>query len=93
MTVLFVLFFVLKGLFTDTGSLKNTLIGVGAFAAVLVVAYVASSGADAGKYMYNGAPATSMESHLAGAGLVAFYILIIAAAASMIWAGVKKMTT
>jgi hypothetical protein len=34
-----------------------------------------------------------MESHLAGAGLVAFYILIIAAAASMIWAGVKKMTT
>ncbi|MGJ8591785.1 MAG: hypothetical protein ACSHXF_04520 [Aquaticitalea sp.] len=93
MTVLFVLFFVLKGLFTDTGSLKNTLIGIGAFAAVLVIAYVASSGSDAANYMYNGAPATTTESHMAGAGLVAFYILIIAAAASMIWAGVKKMTT
>lgn len=93
MTVLFVLFFVLKGLFTDTGSLKNTLIGVGAFVAVLVIAYVASSGSDAGNYMYNGAPATVGESHMVGAGLMAFYILIIAAAASMIWAGVKKMTT
>jgi hypothetical protein len=93
LTVGFVLFFVVKGLFTDTGSLKNTLIGVGAFAVVLVIAYVFSSGSDAANYMYNGAPATTTESHLAGAGLVAFYILIIAAAASMIWAGVKKMAT
>ncbi len=92
-TLLFVLFFVLKNLFTDTGSLKNTLIGVGAFVAVLVIAYALSSGSDAGKFMYNGAPATANESHLVGAGLVAFYILIIAAAASMVWAGVKKMTT
>ena len=93
MSILFVLYFLFKNLFTDTGSLKNTLIGAGAFVGVLVIAYVLSSGSDAGKYMYNGAPATAMESHLAGAGLVAFYILIIAAAASMIWAGVKKMTS
>lgn len=93
LTLGFVLIFVLKNLFTNTGSLKNTLIGIGAFAAVLVVAYVLSSGSDAGNYMYNGAPATTTESHLAGAGLIAFYILIIAAAGSMIWAGVKKMTT
>ena len=93
LTLLFVLFFVIKGLFTDTGSLKNTLIGIGAFAVVLVIAYVLSSGSDAAKYMYNGAPSTTMESHLAGAGLIAFYILIITAAATMIWAGVKKMTT
>ncbi len=93
LTLLFVLFFVIKGLFTDTGSLKSTLIGVGAFAAVLVIAYVMSSGSDGGEYMYNGAPATATESHLAGAGLIAFYILIAAAAGSMIWAGVKKMTT
>lgn len=92
-TLAFVLFFVLKNLFTDTGSLKNTLIGIGAFVAVLVIAYVVSSGSDAGNYMYNGAPATSTESHLAGAGLIAFYILIAAAAGAMIWAGIKKMIT
>ena len=93
LTLVFVLFFVLKGLFTDTRSLKGTLIGVGAFVGVLVISYVLSSGSDAGKYMYNGAPATTTESHLAGAGLIAFYILIVAAAASMIWTGIKKMTT
>lgn len=93
LTLAFVLFFVLKNLFTDTGSLKNTLIGIGAFAAVLVIAYVLSNGSDSGNYMYNGAPATVAESRVAGAGLIAFYILIVAAAASMVWAGVKKMTT
>lgn len=93
LTLAFVLFFVLKNLFTDTGSLKNTLIGIGAFAAVLVIAYVLSNGSDSGNYMYNGAPATEAESRIAGAGLIAFYILIVAAAASMVWAGVKKMTT
>lgn len=93
LTVGFVIVFVLKNLFTDTGSLKNTLIGIGAFAVVLIIAYLLSSGADAGKYMYDGIPATTMESHLAGAGLIAFYILIVAAAGSMIWTGIKKMTT
>lgn len=92
-TLAFVLFFVLKNLFTDTGSLKSTLIGIGVFAAVLVVAYVLSTGADAADYKYNGAAPTTTEAHMAGAGLIAFYILIIGAAAAMIWAGVKKMTT
>jgi hypothetical protein len=93
MTILFVLFFVFKNLFTDTGSLKNTLIGVGAFLAVLVIAYVLSTGSDAGLFKYNKVPSTVTESHMVGAGLVAFYILIVGAAAAMIWDGVKKMTT
>lgn len=93
MTLIFVLFFVIKNLFTDTASLKNTLIGIVAFVVVLGIAYAFSSGSDAGNYMYNGKPATSMESHLAGAGLIAFYILIVLAAGTMIWAGIKKMTT
>ena len=36
--------FVIKNLFTDTGSLKSTLIGLGAFVAILVVSYVLSGG-------------------------------------------------
>lgn len=92
MTLIFVLFFVIQNLFTNTASIKSTLIGVGAFVAVLVISYVLSSGSDAGMYMYNGAPATETESHLVGAGLVAFYILIIGAAAAMILSGIKKIT-
>lgn len=91
LTLVFVLFFVLKNLFTNTGSLKNTLVGVGAFAAVLVVSYVLSSGSDAGDYFYNGVAATEGESHMVGAGLIAFYILICGAAAAMLLSGVKKM--
>jgi len=41
-TIAFVLFFVLKNLFTNTAGLKNTLIGVGAFLAVLLIAYLVS---------------------------------------------------
>ncbi|MFC4722560.1 hypothetical protein ACFO5O_09520 [Geojedonia litorea] len=91
LTLVFVLFFVLKNLFTNTGSLKNTLVGVGAFAAVLVISYVLSSGSDAGDYFYNGIAATEGESHMVGAGLIAFYILICGAAAAMLLSGVKKM--
>lgn len=91
LTVASVVIFVLLNLFTDTGSLKNTLIGVGAFVAVLIVSYIFSSGADAGNYMYNGAPATEGEAHLVGAGLVAFYILIAGAALAMLLSGIKKI--
>lgn len=93
LTVVFVLFFVITNLFTNTSSLKSTLIGIGAFAVVLVISYVLSSGADSANYMYNGVASTPTEARMAGAGLIAFYILVVAAAAAMIWAGIKKMTT
>ena len=91
-TLAAVVIFVLLNLFTDTGSLKGTLIGVGAFLGVLVISYLLTSGSDAGDYMYNGAPATEGESHMVGAGLVAFYILIVGAALAMMLSGVKKIT-
>ena len=89
LVLLFVVVFVLKNLFTNTGSLKNTLIGVGLFAAVLIIAY-AVSGGDTNTYMYNNKVATEGQSHMVGAGLIAFYILIIGAAAAMLFAGAKK---
>lgn len=91
LTILFVVFFVLKNLFTNTATLKNTLISVGVFAAVLVLAYVISGG-DATPYFYNGVEATSGESQLVGAGIIAFYILIASAAIIMLLSGVKKLT-
>lgn len=93
LTVAFVVLFIVQNLFTSSGaSLKNTLIGLGAFVAVLVVSYVISSGDDASKYVYNGVKATSGESKMVGAGLIAFYILIVGAAGAMILSGLKKLT-
>ncbi|MBO3099276.1 hypothetical protein [Gelidibacter pelagius] len=92
LTIVLVLIFVLQNLFTNTSSLKSTLIGVGAFAGVLIISYILSSGSDAGNYLYNGAPATEGEAHMVGAGLVAFYILIIGAAAAMLLSGIKKIS-
>ena len=86
----FVIFFVVKNLFTDTAGLKNTLIGVGAFAAVLIIAYVVSGG-DTMQYKLQDGVATDGQSTMVGAGLVAFYMLLFVAAAAMIFAGVKKV--
>ena len=89
-TLALVVVFTLKNVFSNTSGLKNTLIGVGAFVAVLVIAY-AVSGGDSMAYKYNGSPATEGESTMVGAGLVAFYILIAVAAGSMLVGGAKKM--
>jgi hypothetical protein len=86
----FVLFFVLKNLFTNTKSLKSTLIGVGAFAVVLIISYVAAAG-DPMQYKLQEGIATEAQSQMVGAGLIAFYILLAVAAISMIFSGVKKV--
>ena len=86
----FVIFFVLKNLFTNTAGLKNTLIGIGAFAAVLIIAYLVSGG-DTREYKLEDGFATQGQSHMVGAGLVAFYILLAVAAITMIFSGVKKI--
>lgn len=88
--LLSVIIFVFKNLFSNTGSLKNTLIGIGAFLAVLIVSY-AVSGGDTMVYKYGGNPATEGESHLVGAGLIAFYVLILTAAGAMLFSGIKKL--
>lgn len=92
LVLLLVLGFILKNLFSDPKSLKNTLIGVGLFAAVLLISYMVSGG-DTNQYALGeeGKFATEGQSQMVGAGLVAFYILILAAAGAMIFSGVKKM--
>ena len=91
-TILFVLIFALKNLFTNTANLKNTLIGVGAFLAVLIIAYVVSGG-DTMQYelQEDNTFASDGQSTMVGAGLVAFYILLAVAAITMIFSGVKKI--
>jgi len=92
LTVLFVVIFVLQNLFTNASGLKNTLIGVGAFLAVLLIAYLVSGG-DTMAYKNGDYIATAGQSTMVGAGLVAFYILLAVAAVTMILSGVKKITS
>ncbi len=93
----FVVVFVIKNLFTNTSGLKNTLIGVGAFAAILIISYVLSDTENPvmenGKnlFRYGDKVATGKEIQMSGAGLVAFYILLALAAITMIFSGVKKV--
>ena len=89
-TIALVLLFTLKGLFTNTATLKSTLIGAGAFLAVLLIAYLVSGG-DTREYFYNGIVATEGESQMVGAGLTAFYILMSTSVVVMLLSGVKKL--
>lgn len=90
MAILFVVVFVIKNLFTNPSGVKNTLIGVGAFIAILGISY-ALAGGDSMQYKLEDGFATDSQSHLVGAGLIAFYILIAVAAGAMIFSGVKKI--
>ncbi|WP_439152215.1 hypothetical protein [Winogradskyella sp.] len=90
LVLLFVVVFVIKNLFTNTSGLKNTLIGVGAFAAVLIISYVVAGG-DTRQYKLQEGFASDTQSHMVGAGLTAFYVLIVVAALTMIFSGVKKV--
>ena len=89
-TLALVVIFTLKGLFTNTASLKSTLLGAGAFIIVLVISY-AVTGGDTRDYLYNGIPATEGESHMVGAGIVAFYILMAGSIIAMLLSGVKNL--
>lgn len=89
--ILLVLLFVIKGLFA--GDIKKTLMTVGAFAVVIIISYVISSGSDLNLQPFNdkGLGITEAISKNVGAGLNAFYILAVLAIGSMLLGGVKKL--
>ena len=89
--LLLVLLFVLKGLFA--GDIKKTLMTVGAFAAVVIISYVISSGSDLDlkPFTDKGLDVTESVSKNVGAGLYTFYILAALAIGSMLYGGAKKM--
>ena len=86
----FVVFFVIKNLFSNTGSLKSTLIGAGAFVGILVLSYLVSGG-DPTEYFDQGILTDGGTSQAVGAGLVSFYILGALAIFSILFSGIKKM--
>ncbi|TYA74503.1 hypothetical protein [Seonamhaeicola marinus] len=91
LVIAMVLVFVVKGLFA--GNVKKTLMSVGAFLAVVIIGYAASSGTDLSltPFLEKGLDVTESTSKNVGAGLIIFYILAILAIASMAYSGVKKI--
>ena len=85
------LLFTLKNLFSNPASLKKTLYIIVGLAVVVGISYAISSGTDvADEYK-----AMSDESTIKkiGMGLNVFFILTVVAVGSMLWGGIKKMSS
>ncbi|MCB0465374.1 MAG: hypothetical protein KDC78_06820 [Aequorivita sp.] len=87
-TIIFVLFFVLKGILA--GNIKNTLISVGAFLLIVVISYVLAKGTP--MEMQEGEMLSASGSKWVGTGLYTFYIMAVLAIGAMIFSGIKKVT-
>ncbi len=85
----FVVFFVIKNLFTNSAGLKNTLIGLGGFLLVAIISYVISSGVETP--MRDGKILSASGAKLVSTGLNMFYILAVLAIIAMLGSGVKKL--
>ena len=85
--VVLVAIFVIVGLFR--GNIKNTIIAVGSFAVIIIVAYVLSDGE--ATQLKDGTMLSASGDHWVGAGLITFYILAGIAIAAMIFSGIKKL--
>ncbi|RMA66276.1 hypothetical protein [Ulvibacter antarcticus] len=84
----FVVIFVLKGLMS--GNIKNTLISIGAFLAIVIISYVMADGVETP--MKDGKILSASGSKLVSTGLYVFYMLGILAIGAMIFSGFKKIS-
>ncbi|WP_026933345.1 hypothetical protein [Christiangramia echinicola] len=85
--VVLVAIFVIVGLFR--GNIKNTIIAIGSFLVIVVVAYVLSDGT--AKELKDGSMLSASGDHWVGAGLYTFYILAAIAIGAMVFSGIKKL--
>lgn len=87
LTILLVGIFVVQGLFA--GNIKGTLISVGAFLLIVVIAYVLADGTP---MTVGGDVLSASGSKWVDTGLYTFYIMGLLAIAAMVLTGVKKVT-
>jgi hypothetical protein len=96
LTVVIVLFFVLKGLFTNPAALKKAGISVGLLVVVALISYYALADDSIidinGRIieLEDGELLTAGTSRWIGASLYMFYILGIVAIGTVVWAGISK---
>ena len=87
-TILFVLFFVFKGILS--GNIKNTLISLGAFLLIVVISYVLADGTPV--QLIGGETLSGSGAKWVDTGLYVFYILAVLAIGAMVFGGIKKVT-
>ncbi|MFO7744049.1 MAG: hypothetical protein R6V36_01555 [Psychroflexus sp.] len=88
-TILAVLFFSIKALFT--GNVKKTFISLGAFILIIAVSYGVSSGTETA--LRDGDMLSASGSRWVSTGLTAFYILAALAVLAMLLSSVRKIIT
>jgi hypothetical protein len=102
LTVVIVLFFVLKGLFTNPEALKKAGISVGLLLLVAVISYFLADDLNTEGFipvangglvieLDNGQQLSEGTSKLIGASLYMFYILGAVAVATVVWSGISKI--
>ena len=89
MTIRTVFCTIVQELNRSGSSLKGTLIGLGAFLAVVVISYGLASGEEV--QLRDGEVLSASAVRWVEAGIYAFYILAIVAIGAMIFSGVKKL--
>ena len=88
-TVLITLFFSLKNLASDKENLKKSLMFIAAFAVVILVAYLFSSGEETP--MQDGKMLSAGGARMVETGIRTFYFLTIIAVGAMAFHSVKKL--
>ncbi|MFN2261044.1 MAG: hypothetical protein ABR595_03145 [Psychroflexus sp.] len=88
-TILIVLFFSVKEIFT--GNVKKTLLSLGGFILIIVISYAVSSGVETP--MRDGEVLSESGSRWVSAGLTMFYILAALAILAMLLSSVRKILT
>jgi len=87
--VALVVVFILVNLFSNGETLKKTLMSVGAFVLVAIIAYFLAEGVETP--MQDGKMLSESGSKWVGTGLYTFYLLAIISVVVMLGTGIKKM--
>ena len=88
-TVLITLFFSIKNLASDKGNLKKSLMSIAAFAIVILIAFLFSSGEETP--MQDGEILSVGGSRMVETGIRTFYFLTVIAVGAMAFHSVKKL--
>ncbi|WGK65619.1 hypothetical protein [Croceiramulus getboli] len=86
--VVFVVFFIFKGLFSNPQTLKNTLVAVSAFATVVFLCWLVSTGVETP--MKDGEVLSASGSRWVETGIRSFYAFALLAIGAMVWSGIRK---
>jgi membrane protease YdiL (CAAX protease family) len=87
--IVFVVFYMIKGLMAKKGDLKKTFISVGAFLGIFVIAFVFADGTPVP--LKDGGEVSAFASKLVSTGLNAFYFLALIAIVLMFLTGYTRI--